>query len=149
MGDDLAELFLSQAVVERTPQMTDELFLATERNQGSANDQAAVTLGETGTLPDLAEQNPFAEIDQAWDDVADLLASGRRLRLSHGFLLFRSSGWIHCEASTRLERRASGNEPAATPAFLNCRGAEGVAVRGALICRGDPGLCLSWRCCRA
>src|SRR5215469_15912068 len=111
MGDHLAELFLRQAVVERTAQMTDELLLATECNQGSANDQAAVTLGETGTLPDLAEQNPFAEINQAWNDVADLLASGRRLRLSHGFLLFRSSGWIRCEASTRLERRASGNEP--------------------------------------
>src|SRR6516162_2101394 len=112
MGDDLAELFLSQAVVERTPQMTDELLLATERNQGSANDQAAVTLGETGTFPDLAEQNPFAEIDQAWNDVADLLASGRRLRLSHGFLLIRSSGWIRCDGSTQPPLRASGIEPA-------------------------------------
>src|SRR6516162_4751025 len=112
MGDDLAELVLAQAVVERPPQMTHELAFAAERNQGRAGDQAAVALGETGPLPDLAEQHPRAELDQARNDVADLLASGRRLRLSHGFLLIRCSGWIRCDRSTGLPRRASGNEPA-------------------------------------
>src|SRR5271167_1435423 len=112
MGDDFAELFLGQAVVERPLQMADELPFAAERNQRRAGDQAAVALGETGTFPDLAEQNPFAEIDQAWNDVADLLASGRRLRMSHGFLLIRSSGWIRCDRSTGPPQRASGNEPA-------------------------------------
>src|SRR6516162_4967181 len=135
MGDDLAELFLAEAVVERPPEMTDELPFATERDQGGTGDQAAVALGETGTFPDLAEQNPFAEIDQAWNDVADLLASGRRLRLSHGFLLFRSSGWIRCDRSTRLRRRASGNDPASPRRCLSCGGAHRVLLGSILFCR--------------
>src|SRR5215472_517329 len=109
MGDHLAELVFAQTVVERPPQMTDELPFAAERDQGRAGDQAAVAFGKTGAFPDLAEQDPRAEIDQAGNDVADLLASRRGLRLSHGFLLFRSSGWMRREASTRLPRRARRN----------------------------------------
>src|SRR5262249_17994087 len=60
VGDDLAELLLGQAIVERTPQVTDELLLAAERDQRRANDQAAVALREAGTSPARAQQNPFA-----------------------------------------------------------------------------------------
>src|SRR6516225_2674287 len=123
--------------------MTDELPFAAERNQRRAGDQAPVALGETGAFPDLAEQNPFAEINQAWNDVADLLARRRRLRLSHGFLLIRSSGWIHCDRSTRLLRRARRNVSAPASVILGCGRAQRVPARGALLCRGDPSLRLS------
>jgi hypothetical protein len=49
------------------------LLLATERYQGGARDQAAVALGQAGTLPYLPEQHPFAEIDEGRDNVADLV----------------------------------------------------------------------------
>src|ERR1700758_1064126 len=94
VSDDLAELVLGDAIVERPLQMADQLLFAAERDQGSANDQAAVALGEAGPLPNFAKQHPFAEIDQARDDVADLFASRRWLRSSHGFLLFSVLGLL-------------------------------------------------------
>src|SRR5436190_14360990 len=107
MSDDLAELAPGHAIVERPLQMADQLPLAAECNQGSANDQAAVALGETGTLPHLAEQHPFAEIDQTRHDVADLFTSRRGLRLSHGFPpLFGPAVAIRPDRSTGLPQRA-------------------------------------------
>src|SRR5262249_50340488 len=111
MSDDLAELFLAQAVIECPSQMTDELPFAAESDQGRASNQAAVALGETGTFPNLAEQDPFAEIDQAWNDVAHLLASGLLLRLSHDFLLFRSSGWIRARLARGCSAGRAGMNP--------------------------------------
>src|ERR1700746_3895239 len=74
MGDDFAELVFAETVVERPLQMADELFFATERDQGRAGNQAAVALGEAGAFPNLAEQNSLAEIDQPRNDIANLLA---------------------------------------------------------------------------
>src|SRR5207244_10163488 len=99
-------------------EMADQLLFAAERDQGSANDQAAVALGEAGSLPNFAKQHPFAEIDQARDDVADLFASRRWLRSSHGFPpLFDPAVAIRGDRSTRLPSRASGESKiAAGPA---------------------------------
>src|SRR5215469_12953465 len=85
MGDDLAEFVLGQAVIERPVQMPNKLSFAAERDQGCAGDQAAVTLGKAGPLPDLAKEDPFTEVDQPGNDIADLITSRRRLRSSHGF----------------------------------------------------------------
>src|SRR5579875_1347414 len=88
MGDDLADLALGDAVVERPLQMADKLPLAAERDQGCAGDQAAVALGQPRAFPDLAEQDPLAEVDQTRHHVADRLAGGRGLRLRHPFSPF-------------------------------------------------------------
>src|ERR1700724_3095045 len=73
MGNDLAQFALFEPVVERALQVADQLLLAAERYQGGARDQAAVALGEAGTLPYLPEQHPLAEIDKGRDNVADLV----------------------------------------------------------------------------
>jgi hypothetical protein len=73
MGNDFAQFALFEPVVERALQVADQLLLAAERYQGGARDQAAVALGQAGTLPYLPEQHPFAEIDEGRDDVADLV----------------------------------------------------------------------------
>src|SRR6516225_3871415 len=76
MGDNFAELILAEPIVERPLQMANELFLAAERDQGRAGNQAAVALRKAWTLPDFAEQHPFAEVDQPGNDIANLLAGG-------------------------------------------------------------------------
>ena len=74
MGDDFAEFVLGEAIVESPLQMADQLLFAAERDQGRAGDQTTVALRKTRTFPDFAEQHPFAEVDQARHDVANLLA---------------------------------------------------------------------------
>src|SRR3984893_14322644 len=107
VGDDLAEFVLGETIIERPLQMADELLFAAEGDQGSADDQTAVALGEAGPLPNFAKQHPLAEIDQARDDVADLFASRRRLRSSHGCPpLFGPAVAIRGNRSTRPRERA-------------------------------------------
>ena len=55
VSDDLAEFVLGETIVERPLQMADQLLFATEGDQGSADDQAAVALGEAGPLPNFAK----------------------------------------------------------------------------------------------
>src|SRR5215831_10522724 len=102
MGDDFAEFVPGEAVVERSLQMADQLLFAAEGDQCRTGDQAAVTLRQTRPFPDFAEQHPFAEVDQPRDDIADLLAGRRRLRLRHGFLLCDEA--YHREPSTGVSR---------------------------------------------
>src|SRR6516162_3457823 len=90
MRDDFTDLILGDAIVERALQMADQLLFAAKRDQGRAGDQAAVPLGQLRALPNIPEQDLFAEVDQLWNDVADLVAGGGGLRLRHGFLLY----WI-------------------------------------------------------
>src|ERR1043166_2075095 len=79
MGDDLAQLALFEPVVERALQVADQLFLAAERDERGAGDQAAVALGKARALPHLAEENPFAQLDECRDDIADLITCCCRL----------------------------------------------------------------------
>src|SRR5271169_2037101 len=83
--------------------MPDELLFTAERDQGRASDQAAVPLGQLRALPNIAEQDFFAEVDQFWHDVPDLVAGSRGLRMRHGFLLY----WIEqfSSMSTLARRR--------------------------------------------
>src|ERR1043166_1019325 len=84
MGDDLAQLALFETVVEGALQMADQLFLAAERDQGGAGDQAAVALREARALPYLPEQHPLAEFDEGRDGVAHLVTRCCRLLCCHG-----------------------------------------------------------------
>src|SRR6266496_547508 len=74
MRDDFADLLLGDAVVEGAIEMTDQLPLAAERDQGGDDDQAAVALLEAGALPNLAEEPLFAVVDQVGNDVAHRFA---------------------------------------------------------------------------
>src|ERR1043166_1292317 len=73
MSNDFAQFALFEPVVERALQVADQLLLAAERYQGGARDQAAIALGQAGTLPHLSEQHPFAQLDEGGNDVADLI----------------------------------------------------------------------------
>src|SRR5262245_40639852 len=74
MRDDLADLLLRDAVVERAVQMANQLPLAAERDQRRDDDEAAVALLQTRPLPHLAEQPLLAVIDQVGNDIADRFA---------------------------------------------------------------------------
>src|SRR4051794_41055313 len=86
MRDDLAQLGLCHAVVDRAFEMAGELLLAAERDQGGDDDQAAVALRQARPLPDIAEQHRLGVVDQVRDDVADGIARRGGLRLGHLFL---------------------------------------------------------------
>src|SRR5271165_4982020 len=60
----LDDLVLGHAVVQRPLQVTRQLLGAIGRHQCRDGDQAAVTLGQAGPLPDIAEQHLFGEVDQ-------------------------------------------------------------------------------------
>ena len=85
MGDDLADLLLGDAIVESAVEVTGQLPLAAERDQGRDDDQTAVAPSGR-TLPDLAEQHLLAVIDQIGNDIADRFSRRICLRLGHGFL---------------------------------------------------------------
>src|SRR4026207_1464093 len=53
--------------------MAGQLFEAVERHQGRDGDQAAISLGETRTLPHVAEQHIVGEIDELRGEAADHL----------------------------------------------------------------------------
>src|SRR5439155_9767645 len=80
MGDELDDLVLGNPIVERALEMAAELLAAIEGDEGRDSDQAAIALGETGPLPDIAEQDFLGEIDQLRRDRANLVASGGRGR---------------------------------------------------------------------
>ncbi len=67
MGDQLAEFGLAETVVERAPEMTDQLLVAAERHQGRDRDQAAVALRQAGAFPDIAvDERPFRPGRSVW-----------------------------------------------------------------------------------
>jgi hypothetical protein len=55
--DDLDELVEGHAVVDGASEVAGEVFGPVERDVGGDGDQAAVSLSEAGTLPDVAEEN--------------------------------------------------------------------------------------------
>ena len=77
MGDQFADLFRRNAVVERALEMALELLGAVERNQCRARDEAAVALGESRPLPHVAEQYFFRQVDELGYGSAHLVAGGR------------------------------------------------------------------------
>src|SRR5689334_8490852 len=79
MRDDLEQLLLGHAVVERALEMADLLLGAIERDQGGAGDQAAVALGKALALPDVAEQHVVREVDQLGRELPQRLARSRRI----------------------------------------------------------------------
>src|SRR6185437_4245633 len=91
MGNQLAELFLRHAVVQRAPEMALELLRPIRRDEHRAGNQAAVALRKFGTLPDVAEQHFFRRLDQLGNGSADAVASFARGCLGH-FVLSRV--WI-------------------------------------------------------
>ncbi len=64
MGDEFAQLVLGHAVFQCTLQMNPKLIGPLQCDQGRASDQAAVTLRKSWTVPYVAEQDFFGEIDQ-------------------------------------------------------------------------------------
>src|SRR5437763_1468174 len=70
MRDDLADLLLGDAVVQRSVEMAGQLPIAAERDQSRDDDQAAVALLQARSLPDFAEQPLLAVIDQVGNDIA-------------------------------------------------------------------------------
>src|SRR5438045_9077932 len=88
MRNDLADLLLGDAVVERSVEMAGQLPLAAERDQGRDDNQAAIALLQARSLPDLAEQPLLAVIDQAGNDIAHGFPSCICLRLCHDFVRY-------------------------------------------------------------
>src|SRR5580658_6322681 len=89
VGDHLRQFLLGDAVDQRAFQVAAQLFGAVGGDQRGTDDQAAVTLGKLRTLPYIAEQHFFGEVDQLGDGAADAVARGGRWSLGHGFLLGR------------------------------------------------------------
>src|SRR4029450_11400037 len=84
MGDEFEQLLLLDAVVDGALEVADLLLGAIERHQGGAGDQAAVTLGEAGPLPDVAEQHVVGQVDQLGRECAQSVAGSRRIGRSLG-----------------------------------------------------------------
>src|ERR1041384_1593510 len=74
MRDDLADLLLGDAIVERAVEMARQLPFAAEGDQRRDNDEAAVALFQARALPNFAEQPLLAVIDQVGNDIPDRLA---------------------------------------------------------------------------
>jgi hypothetical protein len=84
----LADLFARDAVGERALDVTRELVAAAQGGQRRDRDQAPVTLGEPGPLPDVTVQNRLAQFDELRGHLPDLVTgSGCGWRCAHGALL--------------------------------------------------------------
>jgi hypothetical protein len=74
--DQLADLVLGHTIGERALRVTLELLRPVHRRQRGHRDQAAIALGQSGALPDIAEQNLLRQVDELRDDSADFVAGG-------------------------------------------------------------------------
>jgi hypothetical protein len=63
VGDDLRDFVFRYAVVESTAKVTTKLLGPVGTDQGGEDDKAAVTLAQTGTLPDVAVNDVFGHLD--------------------------------------------------------------------------------------
>jgi len=72
-----------------------ELVRAVHGDERSDRDQAAVALSELGTLPDVAEDDPFGQLDELGCERAEVSPEGCRLL-------------THDEGSSGPGREASG-----------------------------------------
>jgi hypothetical protein len=80
MGDNLGDLILRDAIIQRAAEMAPQLLRAVGRDQGSKDDQAAVTLAQFRALPDVAVNDLVRKIDELRDGAAKTFA--------------RADGWI-------------------------------------------------------
>lgn len=71
MRDGLDDFVSGQTVVEAALDVYRQLFQAIKCHQGGYGDQTAVTLGELGTLPNIAEENLIVEFDKLGCEVTD------------------------------------------------------------------------------
>ena len=91
MRDELADLIRSNTVVERPLEVALELLGAVESNQCRARNQAAIALGQSLPLPNVAEEHLFGEVYQ--------LGDGR----AHLFTIGRGRCWFDCHGHTYLD----------------------------------------------
>ena len=73
LRDRLDELDLGHAVLPRQCEMGAKLVGTVQRDQGADGDEAAIALGETRPLPDVAEQHVVGEFRHLRRDVAHQL----------------------------------------------------------------------------
>src|SRR5438309_6017602 len=64
VGDELDELFLRHAVLDRSGEVEVHLLCLAGRDERRAGDQAAVALRELRPLPDVAEQHLLGDLDE-------------------------------------------------------------------------------------
>jgi len=62
VGDQLRELILGYAVIQRTPKMAAKLVRAARCHEDGDRDQAAVSLRKLRPLPDIAVENIIAKL---------------------------------------------------------------------------------------
>src|SRR2546426_4394802 len=80
MGDELSDLLALDPVGERALEVAAELVAPAHGHQRGDRDEAAVALGQAGTLPHVPVQDGLAQLDQLGGDGAHLVAGGRRSR---------------------------------------------------------------------
>ena len=74
--DDLGDLLLCYAVVDRTREMRDELLRTVGCNQRCDRDEAAVALRKTLALPEVAVEDVVRVIDQCRREIPDAVPLG-------------------------------------------------------------------------
>src|SRR5262245_36467059 len=93
MGDDLADLFLGDAVVQRAFQVTRQLVGPIHGDERRNRNEAPIALGEARALPDVTEEHLLAQVDELRRDASDdFTGSGDGGLCAQGLLLSRRSG---------------------------------------------------------
>src|SRR5688500_9412946 len=99
MRDELADLLARDAVGERALQVPGELVAAVQGHQRGNGDEAAIALGETRPLPDVAVDHGLRQLDEPRGHLPDFVARRRcRLRNAHGRLLSGLMGYTPATA---------------------------------------------------
>jgi hypothetical protein len=62
--DHFFQFLPGDAVAERGPQVEGQLFVAAQRDQAGDRYQAAVAFSQSGTFPDLGEQDTVRQLGQ-------------------------------------------------------------------------------------
>ena len=70
MGDDLDELVVGDAVVDGAAEVAGELLGAVEGDEGGDGDEGAVTLGQPGAFPDVADAGAIGSIQTSLVNVS-------------------------------------------------------------------------------
>jgi hypothetical protein len=65
MGDQLADLVFADAVAERSLEITTQLILAANRDEGCCSDQTAIALREAGAFPHLPINYLLGKLERA------------------------------------------------------------------------------------
>src|SRR4030095_3654657 len=81
VGDYLAYFVTRDAVGQRALQVPRQLVGPVHRGERRDCNQAAIALGESGPLPDVAEEYFLAQIDQLWRNGSHYVTGGGDGRL--------------------------------------------------------------------